>query len=88
MKAGYRKRFLKQLAHLPPVTRSQVERFAFEEIPAAQTVGDLGRIEKLKGYRNAYKRRFGSFRVGMKVEGDALVLVLVMDRKDIYRYFP
>ena len=88
MKVGYRKKFLKQLARLPTGTRSKVERFAFEELPNAASIAEVGSIEKMQGYRGFYKARFGSYRVDMKVEGDTLVLQVVMDRRDIYKFFP
>ena len=88
MKVSYRKKFLKQLAQLPSATRSQVEKFVFEELPNAVSIAEVGSIEKMQGYREFYKARFGSYRVGMKVEADGLVLQVVMDRKDIYKFFP
>jgi len=42
----------------------------------------------MQGYRGFYKIRFGSYRVGMKLEGDTLILQVVMDRKNIYQFFP
>lgn len=86
MKVSYRKKFLKQLAQLPVGIRSQVERFAFEDLPNAASIANLGSIEEMQGYREYYKARFGSYRVGMKTEGDTLILQVVMDRKDIYKF--
>jgi hypothetical protein len=54
VKASYRKKFLKQLAQLPPGTRSQVEAFAFEQLPDAASIAELGSIEKMQGYRGYY----------------------------------
>ena len=88
MKVGYRKRFLKQLARLPSGIRSRVEDFAFEQLPNASSIADLGGIEKMQGPENDDKSRFGSFRVGMELDADTLILKVVMDRKDIYKYFP
>ena len=88
MKVSYRKKFLKQLASLPLATRTQIETFAFEHLPNAESISELGIIEKIQGHRGYYKSRFGSYRVGMKVENDTLTVQIVMDRKDIYRYFP
>ncbi len=52
-------------------------------------MADAGIIEKMKGYDGYYKARFGSYRVGMKLESDGtLVVRLVMHRKEIYRFFP
>lgn len=88
MKVGYRKRFLKQLAQLPAGIRNRVENFAFEQLPNASSIAELGGIEKMQGSGQYYKSRFGSFRVGMELAGETLVLKVVMDRKDIYKYFP
>ena len=88
MNVGYRKKFLKQLAQLPPATRTQVEHFVFEQLPGASSIAELGIVEKMQGYRGYYKSRFGSYRVGMKLENDTLILQVVMDRKDIYKFFP
>lgn len=88
MRTVYRKRFLKDLARLPRSVREQVERFAFETVPQADSLGATGRIEKMRGFSDAYKARFGTYRVGMLVEGDTVVLARVLDREEIYRYFP
>jgi mRNA interferase RelE/StbE len=44
--------------------------------------------EKLSGYKNAYRIRLGNYRIGFYKEGDAIVLSRILDRKEIYRYFP
>jgi len=80
VKVSYRKKFLKQLASLPLATRTQVEIFAFEQLPNAESIAELGVIEKMQGHRGYYKSRFGSYRVGMKVEEDTLILQIVMDQ--------
>ena len=88
MRVGYSKRFLKQLARLSPETRTNIERFVFDELPHAASIAEVGRIERMRGYRGFYKARFGSYRVGMKIDQGALILEVVMDRKDIYKCFP
>lgn len=42
----------------------------------------------MKGYIGFYKIRFGDYRIGLKVEGDVVILERTLHRKDIYRYFP
>jgi len=66
----YSKRFLKQLAQAPIDLRKGIEVFAFEALPKASTLGELGSIEKMQGYKTYYKARFGSYRVGMKYENE------------------
>jgi uncharacterized protein (DUF433 family) len=46
MKVAYRKRFLKDLASVPANLRPAIERFAFEELPQADSLQSTGKIEK------------------------------------------
>lgn len=89
MQLKFKKPFLKQLAELPSEARIKVEEFVFKQLPACQSIADAGLIEKMQGYNGYYKARFGSYRVGMKQEQDGtLIIMLVMHRKEIYRFFP
>ena len=88
MKIVYRKRFLRDLAKLPAEIRKAVERFVFEEAPKLNALGESGKIEQMKGYKAYYKVRFGSYRVGLKVEADQVRFERVLHRKEIYRFFP
>ena len=43
----------------------------------------------MRSFDSYYKVRFGSYRVGMKLDSDGTVVVqMVMHSKEIYRYFP
>jgi len=54
----------------------------------ANTLQDLTGIKKLKGYKDCYRIRIGSYRLGLKVEKDTVWFARLMLRKDIYKYFP
>ncbi len=88
MKIDYRKGFLKELSKIPLGVRSKVEDFVFEELPKANSIFGIGIVEQMKGYRSYYKVRFGSYRIGLKMENDTVILERALHRKDIYRYFP
>ena len=88
MKTAYRKRFLKDMARLLVNIRQQVKTFSFETMPQADTLERVGNVEKMKGYANCYKVRFGSFRIGLTVREGTIFSERVLHRKDIYRYFP
>jgi mRNA interferase RelE/StbE len=49
---------------------------------------NLTGIKKLKGYKDCYRLRIGSYRLGLKVEKDTIWLARLMLRKDIYKFFP
>ena len=88
MKTLYSKKFLKDLSIIPKNERTHIEVFAFETLVKCNSTTTIGKIEKLKGDQNFYKVRFGNYRLGLKLEGEILVLERVLHRKDIYRYFP
>jgi len=89
MQLKFKKKFLKQLADLPTEIRVKIEEFVFVVLPACRCLADVGVVEKMQGYDGYYKARFGSYRLGMKLEADGtLVIQLVMHRREIYRFFP
>ena len=88
MKISYRKNFLKELSKIPSGTRKRIEKFVFEELPKSNSIFEIGTVEQMKGYRSCYKVRFGSYRIGFKIENGAVILERALHRKDIYRYFP
>ena len=84
----YRKRFLKELSKIPTETRLKIEKFVFEDLPKAESIYEVGVIEQMKGYRSYYKVRFGSYRIGLKIENEKAVFERALHRRDIYGYFP
>ena len=88
MKALYNKKFLTDLARIPVSHRVIIESFVFEELPKAKAPSELRKIEKMRGYKNSYKARFGDYRVGFRLTHDSIVCERVLHRKEIYRFFP
>ncbi len=88
MNVLYQKRFLQDLATIPSAFRAGIEKFAFEEILTMKSLGESGKIERMKGHKQYYKVRFGDYRVGLRIEGETVVFERVLNRKDIYRFFP
>lgn len=80
--------FLKELAKLPAKERIKVEKLLFEEIVNFSTLSQINNFEKLKGYRNYYKIRFGDYRAGLKFENNTLYFERILHRKDIYKFYP
>jgi mRNA interferase RelE/StbE len=59
-----------------------------EGIEQAQKLADIVSLKKLKGERHYYRIRVSDYRVGLKIESDSVTFIRVLNRKDIYRYFP
>ena len=45
-------------------------------------------LKKLKGVGNYYRIKLKSYRVGIKIEGNEVIFVRFLPRKEIYGYFP
>ena len=88
MRVEYRKRFLRELSKIPSDTRIKIEKFVFEDLPGADFIYEVGVIEQMRGYRSYYKARFGSYRIGLKIEKEKAIFERALHRKDIYRFFP
>ncbi|MGB3203182.1 MAG: type II toxin-antitoxin system RelE/ParE family toxin [Nodosilinea sp.] len=85
----YTKTFYKELAKIPERVRQQIEEFAFDST-VKENPFSAGRVEKLKGYDDFYKVRFGSYRLGLRIDQANQVIEFrrVRHRQDIYRKFP
>ena len=88
MNASFKQSFIKDVRKLPHNTRKRIERFALEDAAEAMGIGDLGDIVKISGYPSYYRKRFGDYRVGFKIEAERITFYWALHRKDIYRYFP
>ncbi len=84
----FRKKFLKELVKIPANYRNNIEQFVFNQLSNFNSIEEIGKIEKMKGYNNYFKIRFGQYRVGLKKENDILIIETVKHRKEIYKYFP
>ena len=57
-------------------------------VEKAQTPQEIPTFKKLRGERNYFRIRIGDYRLGLKIEGQLVTLVRILNRKEIYRYFP
>lgn len=59
-----------------------------EELQKAPSLLSINNLKKLKGYKTAYRIKMGDYRIGFIVEANMIKLSRVLNRKEIYRYFP
>jgi mRNA interferase RelE/StbE len=59
-----------------------------EQLQRTDHLMEIPNLKKMKGYKNAYRIRFGDYRIGFLFENNNIILSRVMNRKEIYRYFP
>jgi mRNA interferase RelE/StbE len=63
-------------------------RETIEEVERAETLRAVPNLKKLRGAEGYYRVRIGDYRLGLVLEGDTVVFVRFLHRKDLYRYFP
>lgn len=74
---------------MPLEVRNQIEKVAFGDEIKQDPFLD-GKVQKLVGYQEFYKIRFGSYRVGLWIDMANKIIEFrrVLHRKEIYRQFP
>lgn len=59
-----------------------------EGLMAIDKIEEVKNVKKLKGYKTAYRIKMGDYRIGFLYENEEITLSRVMNRKEIYRFFP
>jgi len=59
-----------------------------EAAEKCQSTNDIPNIKQIKGARNHFRIRIGTYRIGLALEDDKLYFVRCLPRKDIYKLFP
>lgn len=59
-----------------------------ELIEAAEALEAVANLKKLKGEDGYFWVRIGDYRVGLYLEGDTVLFVRILHRREFYRYFP
>ncbi|MGN6297694.1 MAG: type II toxin-antitoxin system RelE family toxin [Ginsengibacter sp.] len=59
-----------------------------EELQKVSKPSEINNIKKLRGFKSAYRIKIGDYRIGFILEDNLIKLSRIMNRKEIYRYFP
>lgn len=81
------KSFAKDLLKLEKKQKQEVVNL-IQSLKQIETVSEISGIKKLSGFKNLYRIRLGNFRIGFRLEKDKIILIRILHRKDIYKYFP
>lgn len=90
MTVFFKPTFIRDFNDLASDVRREVKIFCTEIAPAAHDLKSISGygIKPLSGYKNYYRVKLGEHRIGFKKEGDSVIFMRVLDRKDIYKHFP
>lgn len=86
MKILVDKSFERDSKRLPIQVQQQLKAI-LQRLAEAESIQQLD-VTKMEGASNAYRLRFGNYRIGFYLETGSVVLSRVLNRRDIYRYFP
>lgn len=88
MKVEFNESFLKDLRAVKDKSVIAKVKAAIETSEQADTLDQITHLQKMRGSREYFRIRIVDFRIGTKLEGDTLIFIRFLNRKDIYRYFP
>ena len=61
---------------------------SIEHMKSATPLSEISGVKKMHGATNAFRMKVKDFRIGFYFEKDSILISRVLDRKDIYKYFP
>jgi mRNA interferase RelE/StbE len=88
LKVGFRRSFVKDLERVRDASLKERLKETIAQAEQALAPQEIGDLKKLRGGERYYRIRLGEYRIGLMMEGDKIVFVRFLPRKDIYRYFP
>ncbi len=59
-----------------------------EKIQQADSLIEIQNLKKLSGHKSAFRIRLGNYRIGFLLEDNIIKLSRILNRKDIYKFFP
>jgi mRNA interferase RelE/StbE len=88
VKVEFKESFAKDLKGVKEKALLHRVKEIIEFIEKANSLAEISNLKKLKGGGNYFRVRVGDYRVGIALENDTIIFVRILNRKDIYKYFP
>jgi mRNA interferase RelE/StbE len=88
VKVEFRDSFAKDLRGVKASGLLGKVREVIESVENADSPAELSNLKKLKGGGNYFRVRVGDYRIGIALDGDTVIFVRFLNRKDIYKHFP
>lgn len=88
MKTTFKTSFVRDLKKIKNQQILSSVKNSVEAAEKCQSTNDIPNIKQIKGARNHFRIRIGTYRIGLALEDDKLYFVRCLPRKDIYKLFP
>ena len=87
MKLVFRQSFVKDLKKIRMIALRQQLQAVLEQIEQSNSLHDIPNVKHLTNEGPYYRIRIGDYRLGLVVDGEDVIVVRFLHRRDIYRYF-
>ena len=88
MKTEFKASFLKAIKKIEDNQLKNEIVKTINNVETAENLKQILNLKKLKGFKQYYRIRIGSYRIGIKIENNTIFFVDIDHRKNIYRIFP
>ena len=88
MKLDFKSSFLRDLKRVKDAAVKNQVRNIIRSVEQAKRLQQISNLKKLRYGNRYYRIRIGDYRLGLIVEGDTLIFVRLLHRRELYRYFP
>ncbi|PZO37717.1 MAG: plasmid stabilization protein [Shackletoniella antarctica] len=88
MKVEFRKTFEKDLKKINDKSLLVKIKSTVNSVEDTASLDDVANLKKLKGNEGYFRIRIGDYRLGLFLEGETILFVRVIHRREFYRYFP
>jgi mRNA interferase RelE/StbE len=84
----FRKTFEKDLRKINDGSLLAKVKSVIIAVEAANSLDDIANFKKLKGDEGYFRIRIGDYRLGLFLDGETILFVRIIHRREFYRYFP
>ena len=88
MRIEFKDSFVRDLKRIRDNSVRDLLRVVVDSAEQAQSLQEISDVKKLKHGDRYFRIRVKEYRIGLKLDGDTLIFVRILHRKDLYRYFP
>ena len=88
MKVEFRRTFEKDLKKINEKSLLVKIKSAITSVEEASSLDDVANLKKLKGDEGYFRIRIGDYRLGLFLDGETILFIRVIHRREFYRYFP
>ncbi|MEW5803768.1 MAG: type II toxin-antitoxin system RelE/ParE family toxin [bacterium] len=88
MKLEFRASFAKDLKNIQDKQLLNQIKEKIQAIEASANIMELSGLKRLRTGGYYYRLRLGDYRLGLIIDGETVIFVRLLHRREIYRYFP